>query len=83
MGALLDDTVLQVVTALGGIARELGLSTAQMCLAWVLRKSEVSAALVGATRPEQLDENVAASGLRLDAHVLGSIDEAIAGSVQQ
>jgi 1-deoxyxylulose-5-phosphate synthase len=78
MGSLLDDTVLQVVKALGGIAREVGLSTAQMCLAWVLRKSEVSSALVGATRPEQLDENVAASGVRLDAHVLASIDEAVA-----
>lgn len=82
MGALLNDTVLQVVKALGGIAREVGLSTAQMCLAWVLRKSEVSAALVGATRPEQLDENVAASGVRLDAHVLGSIDDVV-GSIQR
>jgi aryl-alcohol dehydrogenase-like predicted oxidoreductase len=83
MGAMLNDTVLQVVQALGRIAREVGLSTAQMCLAWVLRKSEVSAALVGATRPEQLDENVAASGVRLDALVLGRIDEAVASSVQE
>jgi aryl-alcohol dehydrogenase-like predicted oxidoreductase len=51
----------------------------QMALAWVLRQTNVSAALVGATRPEQVEENVKASGIRLDAAILDAIDEALVG----
>ena len=61
------------------IADSAGLTMSQMALAWVLRQPNVSAALVGATRPEQVEENVKASGVRLDAATLDAIDEALAG----
>ena len=51
------------------IAADLGLTLAQLALAWVLRRPEVSSAIVGASRPEQLDENAGASGVRLDGDV--------------
>jgi aryl-alcohol dehydrogenase-like predicted oxidoreductase len=51
---------------------------AQMAVAWVLREPGVSSAIVGASRPEQVDENVAASGVELPPEVLSRIDEALA-----
>jgi aryl-alcohol dehydrogenase-like predicted oxidoreductase len=51
---------------------------AQLALAWVLRQPGVSAAIVGASRPEQLDDNVAAVGVTLDDELLAAIDEALA-----
>jgi aryl-alcohol dehydrogenase-like predicted oxidoreductase len=51
----------------------------EMALAWVLRRDEVSSAIVGASRPEQLDQNVAASGVKLSDDVLAAIDEALGG----
>jgi aryl-alcohol dehydrogenase-like predicted oxidoreductase len=56
----------------------LGLTTAQLAIAWVLREENVSSAIVGASRPEQVDENVAASGIELEDDVLGAIDAALA-----
>lgn len=73
----LEDRVLAGVQRLGPIARELGLSMPQLALAWVLRRPEVSSAIIGASRPEQIVENAKASGVRLDAAVLGRIDEAL------
>jgi aryl-alcohol dehydrogenase-like predicted oxidoreductase len=80
MGGMLDEAVLKRVLLLSGIAREVGLTTAQLALAWVLREPVVASALVGATAPEQLDENVGASGVRLDDATLTRIDEAVAGA---
>ncbi len=54
--------MLQAVDALRPLADEAGLTLAQLALAWVLREANVSAAIIGATRPEQVDENVVASG---------------------
>jgi aryl-alcohol dehydrogenase-like predicted oxidoreductase len=51
---------------------------AQLALAWVLRREEVSCAIVGASRPEQVEENVAASGIELDDATLQAIDDAVA-----
>jgi aryl-alcohol dehydrogenase-like predicted oxidoreductase len=79
MGPMLDDAVLQRVEALTEIARDVGLTTAQLALAWALRDRRVAAVLVGATAPRQLEESAGASGVRLDDDTLRRIDEAVAG----
>jgi len=61
------------------IAQAAGLSLAQLALAWVLRKQNVAAAIVGISRPEQLDDNAGASGKTLDGDTLGAIDRVLAG----
>jgi voltage-dependent potassium channel beta subunit len=71
----LRDDVLERVQQLQPVAADCGLSLAQLALAWVLQNDNVSAAIIGATRPEQVHENVKASGVRLDDGVLRRIDE--------
>ena len=61
------DDVLTRVQGLRPIAEEAGLTTAQLAVAWVLQNDNVAAALVGASRPEQVAENVKAAGVRLEA----------------
>jgi aryl-alcohol dehydrogenase-like predicted oxidoreductase len=73
----LADDVLTRVQELRPIADDLGLTMAQLAVAWVLQNPNVAAALVGASRPEQVGENVKASGVKLDADVLERIDKAI------
>jgi aryl-alcohol dehydrogenase-like predicted oxidoreductase len=73
-----DDDVLEVVQRLVPIAEGLGITTAQLALAWVLRRNEVAAAIVGASRPEQVEDNAAASGIELDEATLQAIDDAVA-----
>jgi aryl-alcohol dehydrogenase-like predicted oxidoreductase len=53
----------------------------QLALAWVLRRSEVTSAIIGASRPEQIADNVRAVGVRLPAEVLDRIDQALDGVV--
>jgi aryl-alcohol dehydrogenase-like predicted oxidoreductase len=76
----LETEVLEGVQRLKPIAAELGLTLSQLALAWVLRRSEVSSAIIGATRPEQVEENARASGVKLDPAILARIDEALAGA---
>jgi aryl-alcohol dehydrogenase-like predicted oxidoreductase len=59
------------------IAEGLGITMSQLALAWVLREPNVGSAIVGASRPEQLDDNAGASGIELDAGTLAAIDEAL------
>lgn len=59
------------------MAADLGLSMAQLAIAWVLQNDNVSAALVGASRPEQVSENVKAAGVTIPDDVLKRIDEAL------
>jgi aryl-alcohol dehydrogenase-like predicted oxidoreductase len=73
----MDDTVLERVQLLEPIAAEAGLSMAQLAVAWVLQNANVSAAIIGASRPEQVTDNVKASGVRLDADALKAIDEVL------
>jgi aryl-alcohol dehydrogenase-like predicted oxidoreductase len=73
----LADDVLTRVQELRPIADGLGLTMAQLAVAWVLQNTNVAAAIVGASRPEQVGENVKATGVKLDPDVLKSIDEAI------
>jgi aryl-alcohol dehydrogenase-like predicted oxidoreductase len=77
----LDEPVLTAVQRLQPLAAEAGLSLAQLAVAWTLQNPNVSAAIVGATRPEQVRENVAAAGIRLDAGLMHRIDEALADVV--
>ena len=71
------DDVLTSVQALVPIAADLGLTPAQLAIAWVLANPNVSAAIVGASRPEQVVENVKASGVVLEADVRAAIDAAL------
>jgi len=81
MDSYRDDEVLERVQRLGPIAEGLGVTMAQLALAWVLREENVAAAIVGASRPEQVEENAAASGISLDDTTLEAIDEALADVV--
>jgi voltage-dependent potassium channel beta subunit len=74
---LLTDERLSRVQELRPIADEVGLTMAQMAIAWVLQNPIVSAAIVGATRPEQVRDNVKAAGARLEPEILRRIDEAL------
>jgi aryl-alcohol dehydrogenase-like predicted oxidoreductase len=81
MDSYRDDEVLERVQRLGPIAEDLGVTMAQLALAWVLREENVAAAIVGASRPEQVEENAGASGISLDDATLQAIDEALADVV--
>jgi aryl-alcohol dehydrogenase-like predicted oxidoreductase len=81
MDSYRDDEVLERVQRLVPIAEGLGVTMAQLALAWVLREDNVAAAIVGASRPEQVEENVGASGISLDDATLQAIDEAVADVV--
>ncbi|GAB1645907.1 aldo/keto reductase family protein [Krasilnikovia sp. MM14-A1259] len=72
---LLADDVLTTVQRLKPLAEQAGLSMAQLAVAWVLHNPNVSAAIVGASRPEQVYDNAKASGVKLDADLLKAIDE--------
>ncbi len=72
------DEVLTAVARLEPIADAAGLTMVQMALAWVLRRSEVASAIIGASRPEQVTENASASGIELPENVLEAIDGAVA-----
>ncbi|WP_328998617.1 aldo/keto reductase family protein [Kribbella sp. NBC_00709] len=79
----LTDDVLTRVQELKPIADEVGLSLSQLAVAWVLQNPNVSSAIVGASRPEQVTENVKASGVKLDDSLLKRIDEALGGIVER
>ncbi|QMU75845.1 aldo/keto reductase [Streptacidiphilus sp. PB12-B1b] len=72
---LLRDEVLERVQQLRPLADQAGLTLAQLAVAWVLQNKNVSAAIIGASRPEQVAENVKAAGVVLDAELLKSMDE--------
>ncbi|WP_104196031.1 aldo/keto reductase family protein [Cryobacterium sp. M15] len=73
----MDEPVLTGVQKLRPIADELGLSMAQLALAWVLANKNVASAIMGASRPEQVADNAKAAGVHLDADVLTRIDAAV------
>ena len=77
-----DDTLLERVQQLLPVAEGLGLSPAQLALAWVLRERNVASAIIGASRPEQVSDNAAASGVELDEATLSQIDEILGESVR-
>jgi aryl-alcohol dehydrogenase-like predicted oxidoreductase len=73
----MDDDVLGRVQQLVPLAEEAGLSMAQLAVAWVLQNDNVATAIIGASRPEQVDDNVRAAGVKLDDDLLRKIDEVI------
>lgn len=75
------DPVLEGVRRLRPIAEGLGITPAQLALAWVLREPNVASAIVGASRPEQVDANASASGIELDASTLQAIDQALGDAI--
>ncbi|HYV47213.1 MAG TPA: aldo/keto reductase family protein [Myxococcaceae bacterium] len=77
MGDWLSAPVLTAVQNLKPIAAEVGCTLSQLALAWVLREPNVSSAIIGATRPEQVTENAAASEIKLSADVLKKIDQVL------
>jgi aryl-alcohol dehydrogenase-like predicted oxidoreductase len=79
----LEDNVLERVAKLEPIAADAGLSMAQLAVAWVLQNDNVSAAIIGASRPEQVTENARASGVKLDPTVLAAIDDALGDVVER
>jgi aryl-alcohol dehydrogenase-like predicted oxidoreductase len=78
----LEDDVLERVQRLRPIADGAGLSMSQLAVAWVLQNSNVSAAIIGASRPEQVTENVKAAGVVLEADVMSAIDEVVGQIVE-
>jgi aryl-alcohol dehydrogenase-like predicted oxidoreductase len=80
---MLTDDVLTRVQNLKPIADDCGLSMAQLAVAWVLQNPNVSAAIIGASRPEQVSENVEAAGVKLDGDVLARIDEVLGDAVER
>ncbi len=77
----LTDDVLTRVQGLVPIAGDLGLTPAQLAVAWVLQNDNVASAIIGASRPEQVHDNVKASGVKLDADVLARIDDVLGDAV--
>jgi aryl-alcohol dehydrogenase-like predicted oxidoreductase len=79
----LSDRILERVQKLKPIADDAGLSMAQLALAWVLQNDNVAAAIVGATKPEQVKDNAGASGVRLEPELMTRIDEALGDVVER
>ena len=77
MALVMTDERLDAVDRLRPVAEEAGLSLVELALAWVLRRSEVASAIVGASRPEQVHANAKASGIELTTETLAAIDDAL------
>ena len=78
----MNEEVLSAVEGLRSVASEADLSMPQLALAWVLRQENVSSAIIGASRLEQVDDNAAASGVKLPADVASEIDRILDGVIQ-
>jgi aryl-alcohol dehydrogenase-like predicted oxidoreductase len=83
IGHWLQEPVLAAVQKLTPLADEAGLSMAQLAVAWVLQNSNVSAAIIGASRPEQVIENAQAAGVKLDAELLSAVDDVLQPVIQR
>jgi len=79
----MNDDVLTRVEKLRPVADGAGLSLAQLAVAWVLQNRNVSAAIIGASRPEQVTENVKAAGVKLDDEAMRTIDEVLDGVIER
>ena len=79
----MSDEVLAAVQQLKPLAEQAGLSLAQLAVAWVLQNENVSAAIIGASRPEQVRDNAKASGVKLDSDLMKAIDEALSSVTER
>ncbi|MEK4157099.1 aldo/keto reductase family protein [Paenibacillus sp. FSL R10-2779] len=82
-GQWLRTEVLEAVSNLSSIASEVGLTLPQLAIAWVLQNPQVSSAIIGASKPEQVIENAKAAGVRLDREVMLEIDRVLEGLVER
>ena len=82
MQQLMNEEVLSAVEGLRSVASEAGLTMPQLALAWVLRQEDVSSAIIGASRPEQVEDNAAASATKLSDDTLAEIDHILDGVVR-
>jgi aryl-alcohol dehydrogenase-like predicted oxidoreductase len=87
MGGFLQDlherkAVLEAVRDIGKLAEKAGLSMAQFALAWVLREPNVASAIIGASRPEQIDENVKASGAKVDPALFAEAEQLLSPALK-
>jgi aryl-alcohol dehydrogenase-like predicted oxidoreductase len=83
MQSFMSDETLTAVQQLRPLADEAGLSLPTLAVAWVLQNPNVAAALVGASRPEQVQENVKAAGVTLDADLMAKIDDVLGDTVER
>ncbi|MFF7337748.1 aldo/keto reductase family protein [Streptomyces sp. NPDC008163] len=83
VGAFLRDDVLERVQLLAPLAREAGLTGAQLALAWTLQNPNVAAAIVGASRPEQVRDNAVAAGVTLEPALMKQIDDVLGPVVER
>jgi aryl-alcohol dehydrogenase-like predicted oxidoreductase len=81
MDRLLKPQVLEAGQRLKPLAQEAGLSLAQFSLAWVLKQPNVASAIVGASRPEQVHENAAASGAVVDPELFAQAERLVAAAL--
>jgi aryl-alcohol dehydrogenase-like predicted oxidoreductase len=81
MSFLMNDELLTQVQELAAFASELGCTSAQLALAWVLHNDNVASAIVGATKPEQLEDNVGALDVDVTDEVIARVDEILAGHI--
>jgi 1-deoxyxylulose-5-phosphate synthase len=79
----MKDGVIDAVQHISELAAEAGCSLAQFALAWVLRESNIASAIIGATRPEQVSENAAASGMKIDPVLFAKAEEIAARAFEQ
>src|SRR5918993_1574063 len=79
----MNEEVLSAVEGLRSVASEAGLSMPQLALAWVLRQDNVSSAIIGASRPEQVEDNAEASGAKLSPDVASEIDGVLGDVIQR
>jgi aryl-alcohol dehydrogenase-like predicted oxidoreductase len=79
----MTEPVLTAAQKLIPIAKKVDLTPAQLAIAWVLQNPNVSSAIIGATKPSQIKENVKATGVKLDKSIIDQIDLALVGVVER
>jgi aryl-alcohol dehydrogenase-like predicted oxidoreductase len=83
IGKFLEDGLLSAVQNLKPLAEQMGLTMAQFGLAWTLQNPNVSSAIIGASRPEQIDENIKAVGVEIPKEILQKVDEVLEGFINK
>jgi aryl-alcohol dehydrogenase-like predicted oxidoreductase len=81
ISGFMKDEILEKVQKLISIAAKVDLTPAQLAIAWVLQNPNVSSAIIGATKPSQIKENVKASGVKLEKSIMDEIDGVLAGVI--
>jgi len=81
ISGFMKDEILEKVQKLIPIAAKVDLSPAQLAIAWVLQNPNVSSAIIGATKPSQIKENVKAAGVKLDKSIMDEIDTVLTGVI--